>query len=276
MRVIIKNADFSVYGISDMSPLMNKLVDNYGGLTSSNKSSVEAFLRALGADGGNGIWNKIKYLYMPCLAASTDTASAALLDIKTALDTTPSSYPCINPDSGITPVFENKRGVRQSTLSTANAGIGQLTTSYTMSDSTMSLFAGFTKSYTQNLTGGSGAQVFLANIIFKWEADGMFCGLDNNNYIKISETGALNNPDWIVMSAKSSGSRLVVSRGGEGTTSAVTASSSHLTYFNMARGWCCTSFAAVCEGLTYDEARSISTAIGTFVTDFGILNTAQS
>lgn len=275
MRVIIKNADFSVYGISDMSPLMNKLVDNYGGLTSSNKSSVEAFLRALGADGGNGIWNKIKYLYMPCLAASTDTASAALLDIKTALDTTPSSYPCINPDSGITPVFENKRGVRQSTLSTANAGIGQLTTSYTMSDSTMSLFAGFTKSYTKNLTGGSGAQIYLANIIFKWESDGMFCGLDNNNCIKISETGALNNPDWIVMSAKSSGSRLVVSRGGEGTTSAVTASD-HFTYFNMARGWCCTSFAAVCEGLTYDEARSISTAIGTFVTDFGILNTAQS
>jgi len=267
MRIIIKNADFSVYGLVDISGLMSTIVSNYGGLTDANKAPVEAFLRSLGADGSNGIWPKIKHLYMPCLAVSTDADSNSLYDIITE-GTYPKSYP------STTVVIEDKKGVEPASMAGGTEGIGYSSLTDGLTDSSMSLFASFTLALGHPLQSSSGAQVQLGEIVFKWEASVMSCAVIGGSTASIPKATGFDTPNWIVMSAKDNGSRVIVCDDDELTTSVLT-STNNTTYFNLAKGYCCTSICGVCDGLTAAEARIVSSAIRTFTTDFGILNNAQ-
>lgn len=265
MRIIIKNADFSVYGIADISGMMSTLIANYGGLTESNKAPVEAFLRALGADGSNNIWSKIKHLYMPCLAASTDADANSLYDIITR-----GTYP--KTSASTTVVIENKKGVEPASMASSTEGIGYYSLTDGLTDTSMSIFASFTKALGHNLQSSSGVQVQLGEIAFKWESTVMSCAVIGGSTASISKASGFSTPNWIVMSAKDNGNRVIVCDDGEATTSVLT--SSNTTYFNLAKGYCCTSICGVCAGLTAAESRIISSAIRTFTTDFGILNNA--
>lgn len=266
MRIIIKNANFSVYGLTDISGLVSTLVSNYGGLTNANKASVETFLRALGADGSNSIWPKIRHLYMPCLAVSTDADANSLYDIITG-----GSYPKSNPSTTV--VIEDKKGVEPAVMAGGGEGIGYYSlTEDALTDNTMSFFVSYTRALGHDLQNSSGIQTQLGSIVFKWENTVMnIAVIGGSNNCTIEKPEGFATPNWVVMTAKDNGSRTVVSADGETTTSILT--SDNTTYFNLANGYCCTSICGVCAGLTAAEARIISAAIGEFVSGFGILNT---
>ena len=104
----------------DMDKLLARVSNNYGGIV-GKEDVVETFFRSLGADGSNGIWAKIKYLYMPCLAIPSDGAKA-LYNIISETNYPGSNY-----------TVEAKRGVGPTTM---GGSIGPDTMSTTVSDET--------------------------------------------------------------------------------------------------------------------------------------------
>ena len=268
MRIIIKNANFSVYGISDISGLMNTLMSKFHGITSSNKASVEAFLRALGVDGSNNIWSKIKHLYMPCLGIPDD-GDNALYDIIGG-----SNFP--KTDYATTATIEAKRGVvptsRGSTIGTvALSGI---------TAANQSFFASFTRYSLQSIGQSSGVQVQLGSnstgLGAKWENTVMTSAYmgDSSVKIEVSKDTGFSTPNWIVLSCRENGSRKMICADNNTTSSTLESSLTVApAVAHLAKGYVCTSIFGICDGLTASEASTVSSAISTFITAFGIENT---
>lgn len=268
MRIIIKNADFSVYGIADISGLMSTLRSKFGGITNSNQQVVEDFLRALGADGSNGIWAKLKHLYMPCLALTTD--SHALYDIITGVD-----YPMNN--AAYAAVIEEKRGVRPATLGNTT-GIGSMSVaSDGLTAANMSMFTAFCQSTTKAIGTSSGMISILGSVCTKWENTGVNATYIDNSDVKINvaNTTLFSTPNWAVLSCRENSARTLYTKNGNDTAGTLESYLSSPDTAYMARGWCCTSIFGICNGLTSSEASAVSSAISTFLTAFGIENTAS-
>lgn len=278
MRVIIKNADFSVYGIADMSGLMSTLMTKFGGITSENKSVVEDFLRALGADGSNNIWSKIKHLYIPCLGITSD-GDDALYDIISGNN--------FHKNGAVaTSKIYDKRGVGVTTYGTEKGQtIGTESVSGITADN-QSYFASFTRYPHQTssvLSSSSGTQVVLGTInpatgiAGKWEVANMTCPYmgDSTKNIQVANPSGFSSPNWIVLSCRENGSRTMYTADGHTTSSALESYASAPGVAHISAGYVITSIFGVCAGLTASEAEAVSSAISTFVTAYGIDNTVS-
>ena len=255
MRIIVKNAKFQVYGLDDVSAILNRISDNYGGATSID--AVRALLVALGADGSNDIWGKIKALYLPVLSVPTDGANA-LYDVISE-----DGYP------GENYTIETKRGIRPTTLGT---NIGRdATYPAGMTSAGISLFAVATLSSAQSLSGSSGVFTAVGDLKLTWRLStiDVDSGRDSSQ-VQIANATGFTKPVPVAVSCIENGERTVVAPGG--TNHNTLAASTLLDlYLSGSNAWCATAILGVCEGLTATEASAVVSALSTFITDFGVL-----
>lgn len=253
MRVVIKNADFHVYGLKDISELLSEVQAKFGGI-GSDINVVESLFRSLGADGSNDIWPKIKNLYLPVLGLSTD-GDNALYDVIEKTNYPGSNY-----------VIEEKRGVSPRTL---GGTIGSKATNANITTSGASFFFICTQSSRQTLGSSSAQMCAFYGMDIIWEKTQLKVNGGNTTTLSIPNRAAFSAPGYIVVSAEENGTRHCAARGEtlNGTLSVKVATDILSGYGS----WAATSLLACCEGLTSAECGVIATALDTFITDFGIL-----
>lgn len=257
MRIIIKNADFSVYGLADIGDLMSEVTAKFGGIT--DPAPVEAFFRSLGADGSNSIWSKINHLYMPCLGVPADGADA-LYDVIGKQNFPGSDY-----------TVEAKRGVGPTIL---GGTIGEDDLPSGMDNSNMSYFCVLAQSARQTLSSSSGRAVSCGGIYVLWEkaSNVTFATVyDGTKGASIYDPGAsFNSPQIVIVTAPSNGTRTIMGADNVNTTAAEKNSDTfHLSGWGS---WVDTAIFAVCTGLTAEDAAIISEALSTFIADFGVVS----
>ena len=252
MRVIIKNADFQVYGLGDISGLLSEVSSKFGGI--SDITPVETFFRALGADGSNEIWPKIKCLYMPCLGVPTDGANA-LYDIIGKENYPGSNY-----------TIEAKRGVSPTTL---GQSIGESSIPSGIDDSNMSFFGVITQSSRQTLGSSSGEAMRVGGIIINWQSVS-FVLTDETNPLLMIPSGGFLNPIPFVLTSPENGMRTLIGKQGQNTAEI----SKTINYFNLSgrTSWADSSILAICSGLTAEDANVVLTALNSFITDYGVVS----
>lgn len=251
MRIIVKNADFNVYGLNDITGLMEEITTNYGGI--SDTAPIEHFVKALGADGSNAIWGKIKALYMPVLSASTDGLNA-FYDIigKEKLNVT-NAY-----------TIEASRGVGPTNFGSSS---GEFTKGGMTQDGA-SMFGLVTKSPRQSISSNAGILSILYNMKFNWSVSTVSVQ-DGTNTATINHTDGFTKPVAYALTAKESGGRTLFSKGQTKTNASLSATPD--SFYVYAGSYCDISIFGMCEGLTSEEAAIIEAAIDTFVTEFGVL-----
>ncbi len=253
MRVIIKNADFQISGMKDISKLLNEVQTNFGGV-GDNIGIVENLFRALGAGGNNGIWAKIKNLYMPVLSIPSDGINA-LYDIIAKTDYPGSNY-----------TIETKRGVSPTTL---GGTIGSKASSAEITTSGASFFCVGTQSSRQTLTGASGALCQVHGIAFSWQKNNFRVSGASSTFLTVPNSDQFTKPCYMAVSADTNGVRHCVTSGGY-IDGALTAGSADDVLSGIS-SWAATAILACCEGLTPGECDIIANALDTFITDFGVL-----
>lgn len=253
MRIVLKNAKFNTYGLADISDLLEEVSSNYGGI--SDMTPVETLFRALGADGSNQIWGKIKNLYMPVLAVPGD-------GIKSMYDIiTKDNYPAQNY------TVETGRGIAPTTLGNT---IGSMSCDTSITNDNISLFTIFTQSSRQTL--GSSSSVIINNhgITITWlKATISITGDDYSGDDKMSLTNStqFTRANYVALSRSENGARTAVSYGTQDSHQMEPASGN--TNITIG-GWAATSLLAICDGLTSEEAVIVGTALNNFITGFGI------
>ena len=253
MRVIIKNADFQISGMKDISKLLNEVQTNFGGV-GDNIGIVENLFRALGAGGNNGIWAKIKNLYMPVLSIPSDGINA-LYDIIAKTDYPGSNY-----------TIETKRGVSPTTL---GGTIGSKVSSAEITTSGASFFCVVTQSSRQTLGSSSGVFSQAYGITINWEKNDFRVSGASSTSLTVSHSDQFTKPCYLAVSADTNGVRHCVTRGGY-LDGALTAGSAY-DMLSGSSSWASTAVFACCEGLTPGECDIIASALDTFITDFGVL-----
>lgn len=252
MRIIIKNADFSVYGLADIGDLMSEVTAKFGGITDT--APVDAFFRSLGADGSNNIWGKIKALYMPCLGVPADGADA-LYDIIGKQNYPGSSY-----------TIESKRGVGPTTL---GSSIGALTEPPELVDNSLSGFFIVTQSSRQTLGSSSSNFISFGGISVVWNI-GALTFSDGSVTDSIQVADNFNSPQFGVFSKKTDGVRTIIAKDISKTIAVAKVSNTY--YLSGPSSWADTAVYAICENLTSDDAAIVASALDTFITDFGVVS----
>ena len=252
MRIIIKNADFSVYGLADIGDLMSEVTAKFGGITDS--APVEAFFRSLGADGSNNIWGKIKALYMPCLGVPADGADA-LYDIIGKQNYPGSSY-----------TVESKRGVGPTTM---GSNIGALTVPPELVDDSLSGFFIVTQSARQTLGSSSSNLIAIGGISVVWNK-GALAFNDGSVTVGLPVADNFNSPQFGVLSKKTNGVRTIMAKDTSKTSAVAKVSNTYC--LSGPSSWADTAVYAICENLTSDDAAIVASALDTFITDFGVVS----
>lgn len=253
MKIIIKNADFEVYGITDISGLLTEVQNKFGGIT--DITPVEKFFRALGADDSNPIWSKIKRLYMPCLGMPTDGANA-LYDIIGK-----NNFPGSNFK------IEAKRGV---TPTTQGGSIGWDNLPAGISNSNLSFFFIITQR-TDLSIGSSAAEVInMGGIQVQWEKN-IFRMSNNSIETSVAQSGGFTSPQPGVVSSPENGYRSTIGSADYVKTTAIQPST---TKFSLSgtRTYADTAVLAICDGLTSTEMSTVLDALNNLISDYGIVS----
>lgn len=249
MRLVLKNATFNTYGFTDSEPIVEEIADNYGGI-GGRIDVVRNFINALGADGTNDIWTKIKYLYMPVLSIPEDGIKAMYDIIRK--ENYPASYYTV----------ESNRGVGPTTLGST---IGQLILpSDLVDDDSLSGFCVFTQSSRQTLGSSSGLAISFCGLDVTWTSNAISFGGTS-----VATSTGFTAPQLIVFSKKVNGGRTVIGRDDD-TTATTTAKSSDVISISGPQSWMDTSIFALCKNLTPEEAVVVADALNDFIDDFGI------
>lgn len=257
MRVILKNTTFNVYGLSDISGMLSKISDNYGGI-GDDIAKVETFLRALGADGSNDIWTKIKALHMPCLAAATDGSKAVYDIISDTIPTGPANY-----------TIEEKRGIGPTTMGGTTGNIVA-----SISNALISGFTVATKSARQSLSSSAAAVSTLGYYRFMWDKTAAKVTVNSNPFASVSSQSEFTVPKSMALSCKENGYRTLATSDGV-TNPTSDSDTADLTRYVIAGDscWCDIAIMGVCEGLTAEEAPIVAAALDAFAASFGVLST---
>lgn len=253
MRVIIKNTNFSVYGIKDISELLTEVQSKFGGI--SDITPVENFFRALGADDSNPIWSKIKALYMPCLGIPTDGANA-LYDIIGK-----SNYP------GTNFTVESKRGVGPSTL---GSNIGSASLPDGLDNSNLSYFLIVTQSSRQTLASSSGCFTSIGDIYNVW-ANGRFSVSDGDETKNVTFTGGFVTPQPLIVTSPINSQRTAIASENVAVQTGVEKKSDNF-YLSGIDAWADTALLAICDGITADDIQTIMPALQNFIRDYGVVS----
>lgn len=257
MRIIVKNATFSIYGLDDVSAYLNAISENYGGIDSI--TPIRNLLVALGADGSNQIWSKLKALYLPVLAVPADGANVLYEVIE------PGDYPATGSYT-----IEEKRGIRPATLGGSIGLDSSLPSGLTSSG--ISFFGIGTQSASQTLGSSSGIFVAVGDLKVTWRSTALevTSGRDSSTG-SVTNSNGFSEPIAFAVSGVENGNRTVVTA--EGTdTDTLAASLSGDFCLSGSNTWCATSVLGVCEGLTSAEAAIVVTALETFITEYGVLD----
>lgn len=225
----------------------------------NKETAVYNLINALGASTPtSGIWSRIKALYIPCLAITTD-ANNVFYDIiadTVQTDGATDSYK-----------IEAKRGVMPTT---AGDALGQVSLSGITADNT-SMFAIVTQRTDTTLSSSASFVAIGNGVRLMWKANGSCVCLNANDSNKII-TGAIadfaSSPETFVLSAVSGGSRTFITN--EGTETGNVEFTASEKYQLAGASYAATSLFALADGLTASEAETISTALQTFITAYGI------
>ena len=253
MRVIIKNADFEVYGVVDISGLLAEVQNKFGGIT--DITPVENFFRALGADVSNGFWSKIKALYMPCLGIPTDGANA-LYDIIGK-----SNYP------GNNFTVEPKRGVGPTTL---GSNIGSASLPDGLDNSNLSYFLIVTQSSRQTIDSTSSGFTQIGGIGNAWQ-NGYFNVSDGVNQRAVRLTGGFTTPQPLIMTSPVNSQRTVIASANVAGQTGVE-KKSNTFYLSGIESWADTALLAICDGITADDIQTIMPALQNFIREYGVVS----
>lgn len=253
MRVIIKNANFEVYGVADISGLLAEVQNKFGGIT--DITPVENFFRALGADGSNGLWSKIKALYMPCLGIPTDGANA-LYDIIGK-----SNYP------GNNFTVEPKRGVGPTTL---GSYIGSASLPDGLDNSNLSYFLIVTQSSRQTLGSSSGDFTTVGGIDNNWRGANLVIS-DRVNTKVVVCTGGFTTPQPLIVTSPVNSQRTVIASANVAVQTGVE-KKSNTFYLSGLESWADTALLAICDGITADDIQTIMPALQNFIREYGVVS----
>lgn len=253
MRTIIKNTNFSVYGIKDMTELLAEVQSKFGGI--SDITPVENFFRALGADDSNSIWSKIKRLYMPCLGIPTDGANA-LYDI-IGKNNFPGSNFKIEAKRGVTPITQG-----------SSIGLDNLPSD--INNSNLSFFF-ITTQRTDVSIGTSAAEVlYLGGIQVHWERN-IFRLANNSIEASIAQSGGFTSPQPGVVSIPENDRRSIIGSADIINTTAVATTTTNFS-LSGTRTYADTAVLAICEGLTSNEISTVLNALNDLISDYGIIS----
>lgn len=253
MRVIIKNADFEVYGVADISGLLAEVQNKFGGIT--DITPVENFFRALGADRSNVLWSKIKALYMPCLGIPTDGANA-LYDIIGK-----SNYP------GNKFTVEPKRGVGPTTL---GSNIGSASLPDGLDNSNLSYFLIVTQSSRQTIDSSSGDFALVGGIYNLWQVGNLAIG-DKVNTKIVACTGGFTTPQPLVVTSPVNSKRTVIASANVAVQTGVE-KKSNTFYLSGTESSVDTALLAICDGITADDIQTIMPALQNFIREYGVVS----
>lgn len=253
MRIIIKNADFEVYGVADISGLLTEVQNKFGGIT--DITPVEDFFRALGADGSNEFWSKIKALYMPCLGIPTDGANA-LYDIIGK-----SNYP------GNNFTVESKRGVGPTTL---GSNIGSASLPDGLDNSNLSYFLIVTQSSRQTLGSSSACLTSVGGLNNVWMNENLNVS-DGNLTKAVTITGGFTTPQPLIVTSPVNSQRTVIASANVAGQTGVE-KKSNTFYLSGIDAWADTALLAICDGITADDIQTIMPALQNFIRDYGIVS----
>lgn len=259
MRVIIKNADFEVYGIADISGLLAEVQNKFGGIT--DITPVKNFFCALGADGTNPIWSKIKRLYMPCLGIPADGANA-LYDIIGK-----NNFPGSNFK------IEAKRGVSPTTQDGGSIGLDNLPSG--IGNSNLSFFFIVTQRTDLSISSSAGEVLNLGGIKVDWEKElgGNYRFRLSNNSVgdSVVQSGDFTSPQPGVVSIPENGSRTMIASANIVNTTTVETSTTTFSLSGI-RTWAETAVLAICDGLTSSEISTVLDALNNLISDYGIVS----
>ena len=253
MRVIIKNTNFSVYGIKDITELLAEVQSKFGGI--SDITPVENFFRALGADDSNPIWSKIKALYMPCLGIPTDGANA-LYDIIGK-----SNYP------GNNFTIESKRGVGPTIL---GSNIGSAPLPGGLDNSNLSYFLIVTQSSRQTIGSSSADFANVGGIGNVWRST--YINVSDGTLSKAATiTGGFTTPQPLIVTSRVNSQRTVIASANVAEQTGVE-KSSNIFYLSGYDSYADTALLAICDGITADDIQTIMPALQNFIRDYGIVS----
>lgn len=253
MRAIIKNTNFSVYGIKDISELLAEVQSKFGGI--SDITPVENFFRALGADGSNPIWSKIKRLYMPCLGIPTDGENA-LYDI-IGKNNFPGSNFKIEAKRGVTP-----------TVTAGSIGLANLPTG--INNSNLSFFFIITQRTDISIGTSAAEVIYMGGIQVQWEKN-IFRMSNNSIETSITQSGGFTSPQPAVVSIPENGMRSTIGSADIVNTTAIEISNTNFS-LSGTRTWADTAVLAICDGLMPSEISTVLDALNALITDYGIVS----
>lgn len=242
------------YAPSDpVQTIVNNIKAKMSGV-GNKETAVYNFVNALGAGTPNsGIWAKMKALYIPCLAIPSDGQNAFYDVISDTVIEETMAYQ-----------IESKRGVMPQNV---GSGLSYRSTDVTLNNTSAFLIA--TQRTSQTL-GSSAARVAKCmGINFEWNKTGARAANDAGT--SSLKTGAINdfatNPETFVLSAVANNERTFITN--EGTVSGELIGETG-SYQLGTTSYAALSVFGLASGITASEAATISTALQTFITAYGI------
>lgn len=256
MKVIFNNSLLVFKGYKESTKLLEvySRISSYLTNASSNATAVKRLLYDLEIDDPTGIWSRIKVLYLPVLAKTTDSDNAF--------------YEVISNEviAELNATIAEKRGVYP-------AEKGGLFAPHTVSGldiADVSMF-GVTTQRTDVTLGNSSAGVCSVNrYAIYWEKTGTSLYKPETHYIKVEgSTNYALVPQTFCLSSESGGERTLCTR--EGAKSGTVPSESGSTSYRLAHeSYAALSVFGLAVGITVEDAAKINAALIRFADNFGI------
>lgn len=256
MKVIFNNSSLVFKGYKESIKLLEvySRISSYLTNASSNVTAVKRLLYDLEIDNPTGIWSRIKVLYLPVLAKTTDSDKAFYEVISNK----------VIAESNATVV--EKRGVYPMRV---NEGFASHTVSG-LDIADVSMFGVTTQRTDTTLQNSSAGVCSVNGYAIYWENTGTSLYKSNTHYIMVNgSTNFALVPQTFCLSSESGGERTLCTR--EGAESGSVPFGSGSTSYRLAdRSYAAISVFGLGVGITVEDAAKINAALIQFADSFGI------
>lgn len=257
MKLVFKNATFDIYGIPNISEFMSTIRTAYNVSDPAELLALENLFIALEVYKNDGIFSKLKFLLMPCVAASGTNTDGSCYDIVSKQN--------LWSTTSVSDVVEHKRGVRPVTFPT----FAKVISLSTLNIDNLSAFGIMALSEVQAVSSSAGSFLSETEIgDLNWDST-------NPNIVgkRITYTNSIANPISWTMSKVENGIRQRTVNSDAVDTQEVEASETTISSVKiMSRVWSCLGILAIADGLTIAECNIIKPALIKFISEFGVNN----
>lgn len=256
MKVIFNNSSLVFKRYKESIKLLEvySRISSYLTNASSNVTAVKRLLSDLEIDNPTGIWSRIKVLYLPVLAKTTDSNKAFYEVISNK----------VIAESNAT--VAEKRGV----YPTEKSGSFSSRTVSGLDIADVSMFGVTTQRTDATLQSSSAGVCSVNEYAIFWENIGTSIYKSGTHYIRVNgSTNFALVPQTFCLSSESGGERTLCTR--EGTESgSVPFGSGSTSYRLAANSYAAISVFGLAVGITVEDAVKINTALIRFADSFGI------